>query len=501
MCRRTSMIDSISSSIENVDTHDNNKPIKSEEQSSTSTTAQLNAQQKLAKGTLYACISITLLITGLAVTFPLLQSRRDELQCDSLCYGSMTSVRSALTLVGTAIIGKLSDKNGTILARTLGTLGKGSEASGRRACLHLGTIASLVGLLISVTMHSLQGLWLSMIPSALLSHNFDIYKSLLSEFHNDIEQAEEQVNKGEKEDTKKKQNKDASSRSGSVGKLGMSAGISFMIGPSLAAFTSPTFQSAAYFAIVCALASWAVIFYLPLPSSTPRAKSNDDDSTQKKQKSEFALMNLIKLQTPKAKAAMTLLVIRLNMALAFHIFNTVWPASLKARFAFGPSDHARFMSYIGITYAASQGFMAKRLVSMFGKEGKVYVIMLCCAILGVGRYIAFYTSSLAVIYISFLFIINALGTLNTVITADTGYIAPRDEVGSLFGILQAAESAAGMAGPLLGGMISRYLGNDAPLVAVVGVYGFLFAFVSYGYERYVISADSHNVKETIKKSM
>ena len=146
--------------------------------------------------------------------------------------------------------------------------------------------------------------------------------------------------------------------------------------------------------------------------------------------------------------------------------------------------------------------MAKRLVSMFGKEGKVYVIMLCCAILGIGRYVAFYTNSLAVIYISFLFIINALGTLNTVITADTGSIAPRDEVGSLFGILQAAESAAGMLGPLLGGMISRYLGDNAPLIAVVGVYGFLFAFTSYGYERYVISAaSSHNAKETTKKSI
>ena len=350
MCRLTS-IDSISSSIETkeVDTHDNKHNGNSKEQSSKSTTALLNAQQKLAKGTLYACISITLLITGLAVTFPLLQSRRDELQCDSLCYGSITSVRSALTLVGTAIVGKLSDKNGTILARTLGTLGKGSTASGRRACLHLGTIASLIGLVISVTMNSLQGLWLSIIPSALLSHNFDIYKSLLSEFHNDIEQAEEQAKEGV-EDSKNGQNKDASSRSGSVGKLGMSAGISFMIGPSLAAFTSPTFQSAAYFAIACALASWVVIFYLPLPNSSfPKAKT-DTDSTLKKQ-SEFTLMNLIKLQTPKAKAAMTLLIIRLNMALAFHIFNTVWPASLKARFAFGPSDHARFMSFIGIVYA------------------------------------------------------------------------------------------------------------------------------------------------------
>ena len=43
--------------------------------------------------------------------------------------------------------------------------------------------------------------------------------------------------------------------------------------------------------------------------------------------------------------------------------------------------------------------------------------MSCCAILGVGRYIAYFTDSLVVMYTSFLFIINALGTMNNVITA------------------------------------------------------------------------------------
>jgi hypothetical protein len=62
-------------------------------------------------------------------------------------------------------------------------------------------------------------------------------------------------------------------------------------------------------------------------------------------------------------------------------------------------------------------------------------------ILGIGRYVAFHTDSLVVVHASFLFIINTLGVLNTVITADTGAIAPSNEIGSLFGLLQAAESA------------------------------------------------------------
>ena len=207
---------------------------------------------------------------------------------------------------------------------------------------------------------------------------------------------------------------------------------------------------------------------------------------------------MLKVKTKKSRAAVVLLVIRLNMDLAFHIFNTIWPASLKARFNFGPSDHARFMSFIGLTYAFSQGFLAKRLVHMWGKDGKVYIIMACCAVLGAGRYIAYYTESLIVIYAAFLFIINALGTLNTVLTADTGEIAPSNEIGGLFGTLQAAESSAGMLGPFLGVVISHYLGKDAPLVAVVGVYSFLFAFISWGYERFVSSKSSG---EQVKKSI
>jgi hypothetical protein len=241
---------------------------------------------------------------------------------------------------------------------------------------------------------------------------------------------------------------------------------------------------------------------------------NNDESSplppyRKNAGNEFSPTRLLKLQTPESRAAMMLIVIRLNMSLAYQIFNTVWPASLRSRFNFGPTDHARFMSFIGISYAFSQGFLAKRLVRLWGKDGKVYLIMACCAILGVGRYIAYFTNSLVVMYATFLFIINALGTMNTVITADTGHIAPSDEIGSLFGMLQAAESAAGIVGPFLGGVISKF-GKDAPLIAVVGVYCGLFAFVLWGYDYHVVSSggddqkrngcitsSGHEVKKTI----
>jgi MFS family permease len=453
--------------------------------------------RSLANGTLVSCLSIFFLISGLSLTFPQMQSRRDELGCDALCYGSMTSVRGALAFVGTAVIGRLSDRNDSLLARSFGSIGKGGGSNGRRGCLFLGIIASLSGCIIAVTLNSLSGLWLSMIPSAFLQHNFDVFKALLSEYHNDIDNNKD--NSDNDAERKFEETSSTSSRSCSVGKLGMTVGISFMIGPMVAASTNPSFQSATKIATFSILLSGATILLLPLPlASTKQLIEKSDIRKKTLASNEFTLSKMIKLQTPKSRAAMMLLFIRLNMALAFHIFNTIWPDSLKARFQFGPSDHARFMSFIGVTYAVSQGFFAKRMINVLGAGGKSYGMMLCCAVLGIGRYIAFHTDSLVIMYASFLFIINALGILNTVITADSGSIAPSNEIGSLFGLLQASESAGGMIGPVMGGVISHYFGKDAPLMAVIAIYTCLFFFLSWGYNGLVLSV-SHDERKKMKK--
>ena len=406
-------------------------------------------------------------------------------------------------------MGRLSDSNTSILARSVGAVGKDTRPSGRRACLYIGTIATIFGLVIAISVDSLQGLWLSMIPSALVSgaesipapafvffvishhpippqlqHNFDVFKALLSEYCTDVENG----------DDKSSEEENQSRRSGSVGKLGMCAGLSFMVGPMVAAVLSPSFKVACIGAVVLTAVSGIVLFNMPMPICSAKSKSEGgvgDGVGKTKQSAEFSVPKMIKLETQKSRAAAVLLVTRLMMALAFHIFNTIWPASLKSRFAFGPQDHAKFMSFVGISYAFSQGVVAKFLVKTWGRSGKVPGIMLCCAILGAGRYIAYHTGRIEVVYATFFLIINALGTLNTILTADSGAIAPREEVGSLFGILQAAESGAGIIGPFIGGLVSRRFGTDATLLGVVFVYAVLFLFVSSVYKTAVMGAQRH----------
>jgi MFS family permease len=184
------------------------------------------------------------------------------------------------------------------------------------------------------------------------------------------------------------------------------------------------------------------------------------------------------------------------MALAYHIFSTIWTASLKERFDFGPADHGRFMSFIGLTYALSQGFFAKFLLTRpFTKTnaGRVRIVMACCVLLGAGRYIAFQTSSLLAVYVMFAGIVTSLGVVNTVLTADTSHLASSDEIGGLFGILAAVESGAGMLGPVLGGALAYVDPIQAPLMAVVALYALVFGLVAWGYERFVLRRDANKV--------
>jgi MFS family permease len=77
--------------------------------------------------------------------------------------------------------------------------------------------------------------------------------------------------------------------------------------------------------------------------------------------------------------------------------------------------------------------------------------------------------------------------VNTILTADTSYLASSDEIGSLFGLLASVESVAGMVGPILGGSLAYIHPVHAPLLCVVGLYVSVFALVSWGYEDLVLA--------------
>lgn len=398
----------------------------------------------LRRATTYGAISVALLALSTTLTIPHLQSRRDSLECNVMCYGSLTSARSALSLVGAAMMGRLSDS---------------STPNSRKMCLIVGSVATLVGMMIAANTFSIQGLWWSMIPGALFQQNFNILKALLSDLQ------DEGISPSE--------------RAGAVGKLGMAAGLAFMLGPLAGATILKTFELANAAGMLCVLASIAIDLTLPNPSRISPPKTDPK-----------GFLDFLSIKAARSPGAILLMSIRTAMALAFHVFQTIWSVALKTRFDFGPAEYGKFMSFIGLAYALSQGFLAKFLLETLGgnKSDKVRVrmILACCFTLGVGRYVAFQTHSLAVVYVLFASIVTALGMVNTILAADTSYLASSDQIGLLFGLIASAESGAGMIGPALGGALSYIHPDRAPLFCVVGLYVAVFVLVAWGYERFIL---------------
>lgn len=127
----------------------------------------LNSGTKVSANTgiIYGSISVFISILGAALTFPFLQAQRDSMGCDALCYGSMQSARSGLSLIGNVFVGRMSDRFGRI------------------PMLWVGLAASLSSYTINYFGNSVEAMWLSMIPSSLLNQNFTVSKALFGDYN------------------------------------------------------------------------------------------------------------------------------------------------------------------------------------------------------------------------------------------------------------------------------------------------------------------------------
>jgi len=259
----------------------------------------------------------------------------------------MQSTRSALSLLGTVLVGRFSDR------------------FGRATLLWIGTFASLFSYLINFFGTNLTAMWLSMIPSALLNQNFSVLKALFADYSEELGYSE-------------------SDRASAIGRLGMSVGLSFMIGPVVGASLMTNYNHAIISAICSVIISAGLLLFLPVPKkllkSNPVSENNLSskltDSSSSSSSSGVNIFVQLKRSTVqffdlpvlKTRGAQVILSMRLAMGLAFSIFMTIWTVSLNARFTFGPKDHAYFMGWVGLWYALSQGIIAKQCIRIAGND-------------------------------------------------------------------------------------------------------------------------------------
>ena len=123
-----------------------------------------------------------------------------------------------------------------------------------------------------------------------------------------------------------------------------------MIGPTVGALLLRDYYHAVGIALILTCIATIFLFYLPIPiltkSQSEKRASHKTDSAEKtgtKKSGLAGLLSSLHMPIAQTKGAKLLFFMRLNMALAFSIFMTIWTVSLKQRFAFAAADHAYFM--------------------------------------------------------------------------------------------------------------------------------------------------------------
>ena len=221
-------------------------------------------------------------------------------------------------------------------------------------------------------------------------------------------------------------------------------------------------------------------------ASSSSSSSSDNGSSggslyERMASSARAFVSMPVLQT---RGAQLLIVLRLLLALGFHMFAPLWQVSIKKRFDFAPKDHAQFMGLIGLMYALSQGFVAKPLIARAGDDPS-RLMVLCLLFLGGARPFALRTASVGVVYALYVPMVIALGVINTAVTTACARLTSGEDLGGLFGVLESVESAAGMFGPFLGGALSAR-SEGASLGAVLVCYGAALVLVLLFYGKHVV---------------
>lgn len=396
--------------------------------------------------------SLGLVVAAVSITMPHLMARQNSVGCDSLCQGSLASLRAACSLTGAVLTGKWSD------SKCWSRLG-----GARRLCLWAGVGAAAVSIQLAYTADTMSALRLSVVPAALLQQNLPVLKAVFSEYHftNDGELAT------------------------SAGMLGMAVGLAMMVGPVVGELFFPTHEDAVRAGFLFLIVAAILVATLPVVQD----KKARTVSTAIKP----SLLSFLDVPSARSAAAVFLLTCRVLSTLSYHVFQTIWIDSLRDRFQFQPADYGRFMSLTGLFMALSQGFAAQFVLDVVCKSkvnagrNRVRLLAFCYLLVGVSRFLVFQTSNLIVIYVIFAVMVTSRGVTATMLTADSTRIAAPGEVGAFFGLQAALEHGAGMTGPLIGGALATYVHPvKAPLVAILILNAMVVTMVAVGYDANIL---------------
>ena len=348
-------------------------------------------------------------LLGFSLILPLLPYLARTFQASDFQIGLLVAVYAAASLVGSPVLGRLSDRYG------------------RRPMLLISIAGTVAGFLVLGFANTLWMLFLARIIDGVTAGNISIAQAYISDVTNEKNRA-----KG-------------------LGLIGAAFGLGFIIGPAVGgALSQISYAAPAFVAAGLAALNWLMVaFWLP-------------ESLSLEKRREILLSRRATLSPGGLFAALRrpivgpLLHTRFFFGLSFSIFQSIFALYALERFNLGAVQTGYILAYVGVLSVFTQGFLIGRLT---GRYSENVLIFAASGLMTVGLLSWALAPSVGVLLVALLPTALAGGILNTVINSAITKAIPPYEIGGMLGFSASLESLTRVVSPSLGGLLLDLVGR------------------------------------------
>ncbi len=407
--------------------------------------------QKSRLTTIFLIVFIDLL--GFSLILPLVPYYAGEFGASPTVAGLLIASYAAAQLVGSPILGRLSDRYGrrpVLLTSIFGTF--------------LGFL--LLGLAVPL------GIWLTrLIPAGLsgqdmvaVENNVILGLLFASRILDGLTGGNISVAHAYIADVT-----DETNRARGMGLVGAAFGLGFILGPAIGGTLSMWGYAVPAFAAAGLSALNLIAVFIWLPESLTAARRAE---LAKHPRPRFNLQALRQsLGRPRVGP---LLHTRFFFGLAFAMLETIFPLYAEYRLGLNEQLTSYVLVYVGLLVVLVQGVAIRWLTARYSENQ----LILAAVILMVPSLLAWaFAPNLALLLIVLAPLALAGGTLNTVLKSALSKSVSPEEVGGTLGLSASLESSTRVIAPSLGGALLHRLGPAAPGLFGAIIMAWLVSFV------------------------